>query len=126
MVPVLQAGGHQVVGLDLEYFKECDFGITPEPVPAMHKDIRDVTEDDLRGFDAVAHLAALSNDPIGSLNPDLTLDIIYRCSVKRARLAKAAGVRRFLYSSSCSIYGAAGDQTMSEDAPLKPLTPYAE
>ena len=126
MVPLFRRAHHNLVGLDLNYFSECDFGPRAEAIPAIRKDIRDLDENDLRGFDAVVHLAALSNDPMGELIPELTLDINYRASVKLARLAKAAGVKRFLYSSSCSIYGAAGDQVMSENAPLKPMTAYAE
>src|SRR5437773_8708923 len=86
----------------------------------------DVTADDLRGFDAVVHLAALANDPLGDLNPDWTYDINHRASVRLARAAKAAGVERFVFSSSCSMYGDGWkDELLSEDAPMRPLTPYA-
>jgi nucleoside-diphosphate-sugar epimerase len=90
------------------------------------KDIRDLTTRDLDGFDAVVHLAALSNDALGDLNPEWTHDINHRASVRLARLAKAAGVQRFVYASSCSVYGAAGDAAVDEEAPLAPVTPYAE
>ena len=92
----------------------------------MLKDIRDLTRMDLEGFDAVVHLAALSNDPLGNLNSHLTYDINHLASVRLAELAKEAGVRRFVFSSSCSTYGAAGDAIHDETAPLAPVTPYAE
>ncbi|MGH9890750.1 MAG: NAD-dependent epimerase/dehydratase family protein [bacterium] len=125
MVPVLQAAGHDVVGLDTCYFEDCVLGAEPYPVPELRKDIRDVILSDLTGFDAIVHLAALCNDPLGDLNPDWTHDINHRASVHLARLARDAGVRRFLYASSCSMYGAAGEEVLSEEAPLRPLTPYA-
>ena len=126
MVPLLQAAGHEITGCDTYYFDGCDFGQVPEGHKVIRKDIRELTENDLKGFDAIVHLAALSNDPLGELNPELTLEINYRASVRLARIAKAAGVKRFLYSSSCSIYGAAGDDILDETAPLRPLTTYAE
>jgi len=126
MVPLLEAQGHEIIGCDTGYFEGCDFGEAPKGLRVIRKDIRDLTEDDLKDFDAVVHLAALSNDPIGELNPELTLEINYRASVRLAKLARAAGVKRFLYSSSCSIYGAAGDDILNETAPLRPLTAYAE
>ncbi|BBX34548.1 NAD-dependent epimerase/dehydratase [Mycolicibacterium mageritense DSM 44476 = CIP 104973] len=125
MVPVLQAAGHQVVGLDTGYFADCVLGPEPDAVEQLTVDLRDVTVDQLAGFDAVVHLAALSNDPLGALEPDITFDINHRASVRLARLAKDAGVGRFLYASTCSVYGAAGDGLVDEDAPLRPLTPYA-
>ncbi len=126
MVPILLSGGYEVVGLDTCYYDGCDLGDLPLEVPMIRKDIRDIAFKDLEGFDAVVHLAALCNDPIGDLNPELTLDINHRASVKLARLAKDAGVRRFLFASSCSMYGAAGDDLLTEQAPLKPITAYAE
>lgn len=125
MVPVLQAAGHQVVGLDTGYFADCVLGPVPAEVPQLAVDLREVTPDQLAGFDAVVHLAALSNDPLGALDPEITFDINHRASVRLARLAKDAGVSRFLYASTCSVYGAAGDGLVDEDAPLRPLTPYA-
>jgi len=126
MAPYLQARGHVVVGLDSGYFRGCTLGPEDAGIPCIWKDIRDIDADCLQRFDAVIHLAALSNDPMGDLDPALTADINHAASVKLATLAKAAGVRRFLYSSSCSMYGAAGDGFATEESPLHPLTPYAE
>lgn len=125
LVPTLQATGHEVAGLDTYFFEDCTFGEDRDSVPALRKDLRDVTVADLQGFEAIVHLAALCNDPLGSLNPEWTYDINYAASVRLAKLAKEAGVRRFLCASSCSMYGAAGDEILSEHAPLRPLTPYA-
>ncbi|KWX56517.1 NAD(P)-dependent oxidoreductase [Mycobacterium sp. NAZ190054] len=125
MVPVLRAAGYQVSGLDAGYFADCVLGPAPEDPPGLTVDLRDVGPEHLRGFDAVIHLAALSNDPLGALVPEVTHDINHHASVRLARMAKAAGVRRFLYASTCSVYGAAGDGLVDEDAPLRPLTPYA-
>ncbi|SEL12613.1 NAD-dependent epimerase/dehydratase family protein [Rhodococcus maanshanensis] len=126
MVPALQAAGHDVTGLDSGLFADCVLGPTPVDPPSIRMDVRDVTEADLSGFDAVVHLAALSNDPLGSLAPQITYDINHHASVRLARLAKDAGVRRFLYASTCSVYGSAGETLVTESAPLRPLTPYAE
>ncbi|MFD7335373.1 NAD-dependent epimerase/dehydratase family protein [Streptomyces violascens] len=127
MAPVLAAAGHDVVGLDSGLFADCVLGPPPADPPGPRVDLRDVTADHVAGVDAVIHLAALSNDPLGSLAPDLTYDINHHASVRLARLAKDAGVRRFLYASTCSVYGAAGgDDLVAEDAPLRPVTPYAE
>ncbi|WP_067710145.1 NAD-dependent epimerase/dehydratase family protein [Nocardia yamanashiensis] len=126
MVPVLEAAGHRVTGLDSGFFAECVLGEAPPAPPALSVDLREVTAEQLAGFDAVVHLAALSNDPLGALAPRITYDINHHASVRLARLAKEAGVRRFLYASTCSVYGAAGDGLVTEDAPLRPLTPYAE
>ncbi|ANS26727.1 NAD-dependent epimerase/dehydratase family protein [Rhodococcus opacus] len=126
MTPVLQSAGHDVVGLDSGLFAGCVLGPAPMDVPSIDVDLRDVGAQHLTGFDAVIHLAALSNDPLGSLAPDITFDINHHASVRLARLAKEAGVRRFLYASTCSVYGSAGDALVTEDAPLRPLTPYAE
>lgn len=125
MVPILQAAGHHVVGVDTGYFADCVLGPTPDDPPTIRVDVRDVSVEQLRGYDAVIHLAALSNDPLGSLAPDITHDINHRAAVRLARLAKEAGVQRFLYASTCSVYGAGGDGLVDEDAPLRPLTPYA-
>jgi nucleoside-diphosphate-sugar epimerase len=124
--PVLQAAGYEVVGLDSDLFEGCDFGNIAAPIPELRKDLRDVVQDDLAGFDAVVHLAALSNDPLGNLDPQLTYDINHLASVKLAKLAKAAGVKRFVFSSSCSTYGAAGDDFLDERAAVNPVTPYGE
>jgi len=125
MVPVLRSAGHEVVGLDTDFFKGCTFGKAEATIAEIRKDIRDLSPRDLRGFDAVIHLAALSNDPLGEINPELTFDINHVGSVILGKLAKDAGVRRFLYSSSCSMYGSAGSSFVTEEAPLAPLTPYA-
>src|SRR5215470_14967413 len=122
--PVFQAAGYEVVGLDTNLFDGCEFGAPPAEVAEIRKDIRDLNRSDLDGFDAVFHLAALSNDPLGNLNGQLTYDINHRASVRLAELAKEAGVSRFLFSSSCSTYGAAGDDFATETSPLNPLTPY--
>lgn len=127
MVPVLQAAGHAVVGLDTFFFEDCSLGGEDgDGVPALRRDIRDLQAADLEGFDAIAHLAALCNDPLGDLHPEWTHEINHQASVRLAGMARAAGVQRFLYASSCSMYGAAGgDDVLTEDAPLRPLTAYA-
>ena len=124
LVPVFQEAGHEVTGLDCGWYRECTFGAPPPDVPAIWKDVRQATIEDLRGFDAVVHLASISNDPVGDLNPDATMDVNLRGTVLLARVAKQAGVPRFLFSSSCSLYGAAGDDILSEDAEFNPVTPY--
>lgn len=124
MAPMLRDAGHDVVGLDNDYFKPCLFGEPPPEVPSLRKDVRDVEAADLEGFDAVAHLAAISNDPVGDLNPDLTYDINHRGSVHLATMAKQAGVPRFLFASSCSLYGKAGAEFLDEHAAFNPVTPY--
>ncbi|MFI6921716.1 NAD-dependent epimerase/dehydratase family protein [Nonomuraea spiralis] len=127
MAPVLAEAGHQVVGLDSGLFADCVLGPEPEHVEAHAVDLRDAGPEHVAGFDAVIHLAALSNDPLGALAPDLTYDINHHASVRLARLAKEAGVRRFLYASTCSVYGASGGaDLLDEEAPLRPVTPYAE
>lgn len=126
MAPVLRAAGHEVLGLDSGLFAACVLGPRPDDPPGEPLDLRDITADRLSGVDAVVHLAALSNDPLGSLRPELTYEINHTASVQLAKLAKDAGVSRFLYASTCSVYGAAGDGLVDEDAPLRPVTPYAE
>src|SRR5262249_21044813 len=116
MAPFLKHAGHEVVGLDTDLFGNCTFGNEPVKFQEIRKDLRDVTPADLSGFDAIAHLAGLSNDPLGDLNPELTYEINFRASVKLAQSAKAAGVKRFVFSSSCSTYGAAGDKILDETA----------
>ncbi|GIH69066.1 NAD-dependent epimerase/dehydratase family protein [Sphaerimonospora thailandensis] len=126
MAPALAEAGHDVVGLDSGLFADCVLGSAPADPKAYAVDLRDVRPEHLAGFDAVIHLAALSNDPLGSLAPELTYDINHHASVRLARLARDAGVRRFLYASTCSVYGASGgDDLVTEDAPLRPVTPYA-
>jgi nucleoside-diphosphate-sugar epimerase len=123
---MLQAAGHAVAGLDTNLFAGCDFGAAVSGIPEIRKDLRDLTARDLQGFEAVVHLAALSNDPLGNLNSDLTYDINHAASIRLAELAKRAGVKRFIFSSSCSTYGAAGDVVHDETAALNPVTAYAE
>lgn len=124
--PALRAKGYEVIGLDTDLFAGCDFGQAPEEMGEIRKDLRALNKADLEGFDAVIHLAALSNDPLGNLDSALTYDINYHASVRLAELAKQAGVRRFIFSSSCSTYGAAGDDYLDETAQLSPVTAYAE
>jgi nucleoside-diphosphate-sugar epimerase len=124
--PMLQSAGHEVIGLDTDLFAGCELGPVAAEIPEIQKDIRDLAAKDLRGFDAVVHLAALSNDPLGNLDSALTYGINYKASVRLAELAKAAGVQRFVFSSSCSTYGAAGDHFLDESADLNPVTPYGE
>jgi nucleoside-diphosphate-sugar epimerase len=125
MVPLLQAAGHSVVGLDSGLYTGCALGEEPPVVPALRVDVRDVARADLEGFDAVIHLAALSNDPVGDLDPSATYAVNYEASVRLAALAREAGVSRFLFSSSCSLYGAASEeQLLSETASVNPVTPY--
>ncbi len=126
LAPMLRDAGHQVVGLDSDLFAGCTLGVDRTDVPALTMDVREVSASDLDSFDAVIHLAALSNDPLGNLDPDLTFDINHRASVRLAELAKRAGVGRFLFSSSCSTYGAAGDEFLTESASFNPITPYGE
>ena len=123
---MLGAAGHDVTGLDADLFAGCDFGKAASEVPEIRKDIRDLSVGALEGFDAVVHLAALSNDPLGNLDASLTYEINHLASVRMAELAKAAGVTRFVFSSSCSTYGAAGDEFHDETAALNPVTPYGE
>jgi len=124
--PVLQAAGHEVVGLDSDLFSGCDFGNPNPDIPELRKDLRDLSESDFQGFDVIVHFGALSNDPLGNLDPQLTYDINHLASVHMAELAKSAGVSRFVFSSSCSTYGAAGDHFLDETATLNPVTPYGE
>ncbi len=125
LVPLLLSEGHKVLGVDSDLYGRCDFGSLGFKVPEIQRDLRDIVVEDLRGFDAVIHLAALSNDPLGSLNPELTMEINYRATLRTAELAKQAGVQRFLFSSSCSMYGASGDKLVDESAGFNPVTPYA-
>ena len=126
LVPYLMGLGHEVVGLDAGWYDGCDFGPQPDGYEQRTGDIRDVVPADLEGFDAVVHLAAISNDPIGHLNPHATYGVNAYGAVHMAEAAKAAGVPRFLFSSSCSLYGAAGDAPVDETAAFNPVTPYGE
>jgi nucleoside-diphosphate-sugar epimerase len=126
LVRMLREAGHEVVGLDSDFFVNNRFVGQVANVPSFEKDLRDIAAADLEGFEAVLHLAALSNDPLGDLNPELTYQINHEASMQLARLAKKAGVGRFLFSSSCSMYGTAGPEMLDEHAPFNPVTPYAE
>lgn len=124
LVPLLQQAGHEVRGLDTGLFRECALIPFTSP-PTLRKDVRDVEARDLEGLDAIVHLAGLANDPLGDLDPPLTYDINHAATVRLATLAKRAGVRRFLYASSCSVYGAAGEELIDEHTSPAPITPYA-
>ncbi len=125
LVPLFRAAGHEVVGLDAFLFAGCGFGHEAAwGIPEIRMDVRDAGPRDLEGFDAIVHLAGISNDPLGDLNPEWTYDINHRGSVHLARAAKQAGVPRFVFSSSCSLYGAAGDDMVDEGAAFNPVTPY--
>jgi nucleoside-diphosphate-sugar epimerase len=127
MGPFLRAAGLDVVGLDSYLYEDCTFGSPPREPASIRKDVRDVTVADLAGFDAVVHLAGISNDPLGNLNPDLTYDVNHRASVHLARAAKEAGVSRYVFASSCSLYGTASpDEILPETADFNPVTPYGE
>ena len=124
LAPLVRAAGHDVVGLDTFLFDGGTFGNYGPQIDAIRMDLRDVEVSDLRGFDAVMHLAALSNDPVGDLNPQCTIDINHLGSVRLAHLAKEAGVERLIFASSCSLYGVAGDEMLTEQAAMNPITPY--
>ncbi len=124
--PILRSAGYDVVGLDTDLYANCNFGDATSSIPEIRKDLRELTTADLAGFNAVVHFAALSNDPVGNLNPQLTYDINHHASVQLAELARKAGATRFVFSSSCSTYGAAGDDFLDETSALNPVTPYGE
>jgi nucleoside-diphosphate-sugar epimerase len=126
LVPMLLRAGHEVVGLDSGLYDGCVFGDEPAPIEELRMDVRDVVSSQLEGFDAVLHLAGISNDPLGDLDPDTTFDVNHRATVHLAVEAKKAGVERFVFSSSCSTYGRAGDDFLDETAAFNPVTPYGE
>lgn len=128
LTPMLVKAGHEVVGVDSNLYRGSTFGEEPErpPITELEQDIRDIDVRNLTGIEAVLHLAALSNDPLGDLNPALTYEINHQASVRLARLAKRAGVERFIFSSSCSNYGAGGDDWLREESPFNPVTPYGK
>jgi nucleoside-diphosphate-sugar epimerase len=124
MVPMLRGAGHDVTGLDSDIFRGCTFTSGLQEIPELQIDIREAQPEHLQGFEAVVHLAALSNDPLSNLNPEITNEINFVASVRLAQLAKDAGVARFLFSSSCAIYGKAGADLLDETAEIAPVTPY--
>jgi nucleoside-diphosphate-sugar epimerase len=126
IVPFLQRAGHDVIGLDVGWYDGCDFGPPPSDYEQRSGDIRDAHPDDLVGLDSVVNLAAISNDPVGDLNPRATYSVNAEGAIHLGRMAKAAGVSRYVFSSSCSLYGAAADEPCTEDAPFNPVTPYGE
>lgn len=127
LVPMFVRAGHEVVGMDNCLFEDCTLGPDVPAVPTIRKDVREADVRDVEGFQAIIHLAGISNDPLGDLNPDCTYEINHRASVRLAKLAKQAGVERFLFSSSCSNYGAAGSEAiLTEEAAFNPVTPYGE
>ncbi len=125
MAPMLQEAGHEVIGLDSDLYRNSPYGEIPPEVSEILKDIRDVEKADLAGIDAIIHLAGLSNDTLGDLNPKLTYEINHAASVRLAAMAKELGISRFVFASSCSNYGAAADGMQDESATLNPVTPYA-
>jgi nucleoside-diphosphate-sugar epimerase len=126
LVPLLLNEGFEVTGLDSDLFRECTFDGELVQVPEIVKDVRDVTHRDVEGHDAVIHLAGLSNDPLGDYDPSLTDELNCRASIRLAHIAREVGVRRFVFASSCSNYGSAGDQFLTEEADFNPVTPYGE
>ncbi len=125
LVPMLQKAGQEVLGLDSDLYRNSTYGEAPPEVPEILKDIRDIEKNDLVGIDAIIHLAGLSNDTLGDLNPELTYEINHAASVRLAAMAKELGISRFVFASSCSNYGAAADGLQDENATLNPVTPYA-
>jgi nucleoside-diphosphate-sugar epimerase len=126
LAPFIQRAGHDVTGLDTFFFEHGSLFNEGSEIDALRMDLRDIQVADLAGYDAVIHLAALSNDPLGNVNPHCTYEINHVGSVRLARLAKQARVPRFIFASSCSLYGVAGDAMLSEDAAFNPITPYGE
>jgi nucleoside-diphosphate-sugar epimerase len=126
LVPMLLREGHDVVGLDAGWYDGCDFGPQPDAYESRTGDIRDQRLADLDGFDAVVNLAAVSNDPVGHLNPEATLSVNAHGAAHLAHVAREAGVARYVFSSSCSLYGAAGDEAVTEESDFHPVTPYGE
>ena len=124
MVPMLLSEGHDVVGMDMNLFEQCTFCDGNLEIPSLRMDIRDVLPTDFEGVEGVVHLAGLSNDPLGDLNPNLTYEINHKASVRLAEAARTAGVKRFVFASSCSNYGTAGEDLVNEESSLNPVTPY--
>lgn len=130
LVPLLIAAGHDVTGFDTGYYRDGWLFSSPQAAPRLAatviKDLRRVTSEDVRGFDAIVHLAELSNDPLGQNNPQVTFKINHEGSVQLAKLAKEAGVKRFVYASSCSVYGVGVSEIVDEESPTNPQTAYAQ
>ncbi len=128
LVKLLSEAGYEVLGIDTNFFgKECEFFEPGIYIDELKKDIRQIEEKDIEGAYAICHLAGLSNDPVGALNPELTYDINYRASVKLAQIAKKVGIKRFIFSSSCSMYGiSGGENALDETALFNPITAYAK
>ncbi len=127
MLPMLEAAGHEVVGVDSDLYRFSTFGAYREQSREIIRDVRDIERADLEGIDAVVHLAALSNDVLGDLNPEITYEINHRASVRLAEMARDVGVGRFVFASSCSMYGASGAAgALTEEAPFAPITAYAK
>jgi nucleoside-diphosphate-sugar epimerase len=128
LTPILVKAGYEVVGYDSNLFERCTYSAGGEitEVPFTRKDVRDAEPGDFKGVDAVLHLAALSNDPLGNLNPEITYEVNHQSSVRIARLAKQAGAKRFVFASSCSNYGHSGEAMIDETGLLNPITPYGE
>jgi nucleoside-diphosphate-sugar epimerase len=129
MAPMLKAEGYEIKGFDNDLFEGCTFGDESvcgqmDEIPYVKKDIRDIDASDLKGIDAVIHLCALSNDPLGDFNPHITFEINHAASVRLAKLAKKVGIDRFIYTSSCSVYGAASEEIVTEESKPNPITPY--
>lgn len=125
LVPMLQQHGHSVIGIDSDLYRNSTYGTPPLPVEEIIKDVRDIEPADLAGVDAVVSLAALSNDMLGDLNQEITYEINHRASVRLAEMAKDLGIKRYVFASSCSMYGAAGDNVLDEGAEFYPVTAYA-
>ncbi len=126
LAPMLMNAGHDIFGIDNYLFEPCYFGPSIPDIHSLRLDIRSIEHHHLIGYDAVIHLAGLSNDPLGDMNPECTYDINYRATIKLARMAKQAGIKRFIHASTCSIYGASGEEFLTEDAGFNPVTPYGE
>ena len=127
LAPILMQHGHEVIGVDTGFYKVGWLYNGAElTAKTLNKDIRHITSEDLQGVEAVVHLAELSNDPAGQLAPNVTYDINHQGSVNLAKLAKTAGVRRFVYTSSCSVYGVGSEDYVTEESKVNPQTAYAE
>ena len=125
LVDRIKAAGHEAVGVDTELYEDCTFGLNKDSgIATINRDIRELSSFDLEGIDAIAHLAGVCNDPLGDLLPETTFEINYAATVRLAEIAKSSGVRRFVFSSSCSVYGAAGQEWIDEQSDPNPITPY--